>query len=166
MELAKKILTDFKDFDQPLVIKDQGLTYNRYIYKNTIQLTMDYYQKNELGSELLSIKMVDKNIRNLVDAKDKLEEFSNQICSRITFLSEKFKIIEIDHKNQKVQMRSYPPFVKQNEKLFFEIIINAVEPSLYLCRKSADPAKHLITPASFILNDEVLERLLENLTTH
>lgn len=165
MNQAQKILKDFKDFDKPLVIKDQGISYNRYSYSEKFELFIDYLKKNELGSQLLAIKLVDKNLKHLIDAKDKLENFSNQLCNRITYLTESFRLIEIDDHNQKAQIRSYPPYIKQNEKLYFEIVINANESSLLLSRKSTD-TKHLTKPVSFILNDELLERIVNDLTDH
>ncbi len=163
MSKAKKILDEFKNFDKPLVINDQTRNYNRYHYINDFELLIDYFTKSNLGSELLAIKLVDKNLQNLIDAKDKLEEFSNQLCDRITYLTESFRLIEIDSKNHKAQIRSYPPYVKQNEKLFFEIVIDASECSLLLSRKVYDNFNRSTKPVSFILNDDVLERIIADL---
>lgn len=166
MDLSSKILEIFKKTEKPLVIKDQGITFYRFHYKDVFNLTIDFMQKNDLGSELLSVKMIDKNILHLVDTKEKLENFSNELCNHITFLTENFKLIEIDKENNKAQIRSYPPFVKHNEKLFFEIIINANEPSIYLCRKLNDTRKHITKPVSFVVTDEILQRLLKHFTHH
>lgn len=163
MTSIEKIYSEFKKFENPLILKDRGITFNRFIFKENIILVIDYLRKNELGAELLSIKMTDKNIKNLVDAKEKLENFSNLLCDRINFLTENFRLIEIDRQNNKAQIRSYPPFIRQNEKLFFEIIINANEPSIYLCRKVVESDKKITKPAAFVLNDEVFQRLLQNL---
>lgn len=163
MDSVDKIYSAFKNLENPLILKDAGFTFKRFIFKENIILVIDYLRKNELGAELLSVKMTDKNIQNLVDAKDKLENFSNRLCDRINFLTEKFRLIEIDKQNNKAQIRSYPPYIKQNEKLFFEIIINASEPSIYLCRKVVETDKKATRPAAFVLNDEVFLRLLQNL---
>ena len=135
MSKVKKIIEDFKNFDKPLIIQDQNRNYNRFNFKNDFELSIDYFKKSDLATELLAIKLVDKKLQNLIDAKDKLEDFSNQLCDRITYLTESFRLIETDAKNKKAQIRSYPPFVKQNKKLFFEIVINAAENSLSLSRK-------------------------------
>lgn len=161
---AKQILTEFKKFDKPLIINDQGLSFNRYTLKNDIELSIDYFKKNDLGTELLSIKLIDKNLKHLIDAKDKLENFSNQLCKRITYLSESFKLIEVDKENKKAQIRSYPPYIKYNEKLYFEIIIDATKSSLYLSRKATDVILRKTKPVSFILPDDLLERVLHDLT--
>ncbi|KAA3614760.1 MAG: hypothetical protein D8M58_09890 [Calditrichaeota bacterium] len=163
MSKAKKIFDDFKNFDKPLVISDSTRNYNRYNYKNDFELSIDYFKKSDLGAELLAIKMIDKNLQNLVNAKDKLEKFSNELCDRITYLTESFRLIEMDSKNNKAQIRSYPPFIKQNEKLFFEIVINASQCSLLLSRKVYDKYNHSTKPVSFILNDEILERIIADL---
>ena len=160
---AKSIIIEFKNFDKPLIIKDQTRSYNRYNYKNDFELSIDYFKKGPLGAELLAIKLVDKNLQNLIDAKDKLENFSNDLCDRITYLTESFRLIEMDAKNKKAQIRSYPPFVKQNKKLFFEIVINAPECSLLLSRKIYDNFTRSTKPVSFILNDETLERIIADL---
>ncbi len=163
MSKAKKILDEFKNFDKPLVINDQTRNYNRYHHVNDFEFLIDYFTKSNLGSELLAIKLVDKNLQNLIDAKNNLEEFSNQLCDRITYLTESFRLIEIDSKNNKAQIRSYPPYVKKNEKLFFEIVIDASECSLLLSRKVYDNFNRSTKPVSFILNDDVLERIIADL---
>jgi hypothetical protein len=163
MNKAKKIIEDFKNFDKPLVIKDTTRSYSRYNYKNDFILSIDYFKKSDLGAELLAIKLVDKNLQNLINAKDKLEDFSNQLCDKITYLTESFRLIEVDTKNKKAQIRSYPPFVKQNEKLYFELVINASESSLSLSRKVHDNFSHSTKPVSFILNNEILERIIADL---
>ncbi len=163
MNTAKKIVEEFKNFDKPLVIKDPTRNYNRYYYKDDFELSIDYFKKGEMGTELLALKLIDKNLKNLIDAKNKLEEFSNQLCDKITYLTESFRLIETEEKNKKAQIRSYPPYVKQNEKLYFEIIINAPESSLLLLRKVYDNFNHSTRPVSFILNYELLERIISDL---
>ena len=161
---SEKILNDFKKFNKPLIITESGSSFNRYHYQENFDLFIDYKQKNELGSELLTIKLVNPDIQKLVDAKNKLEDYSNELCQKITYLSENFKLIEIDSKNNQAQIRSYPPYTKVNERLFFEILINAPEESLTLWRKSRESSTHRESRKSFILNDEILLRLLKDLT--
>jgi len=166
MVQAEKIVADFKKFDNPQIITSQGLTYNRYSYSAEIDLFIDYFKKNDIGSELLAIKLIDKNLKHLVDAKNKLDDFANKLCDKITYLSESFKLIEIDQYNHRAQIRSYPPFVSKDKKLFFEIEINASKNSLLLSRKAADIIQHKVKPVSFVLNDEILERIIRDLIEH
>lgn len=53
----------------------------------------------------------------------KLEEQAEQIQTKITYLLENFKLIELDKMNRRVQLRSYPPYDTEDGKYFYEIII-------------------------------------------
>ncbi|NOX36942.1 MAG: hypothetical protein GXO78_05335 [Calditrichaeota bacterium] len=54
----------------------------------------------------------------------RLEQQADAIQKRITYLLEDFKLIEIDRMSKRAQLRSYPPYKKENSKYFYEIVLD------------------------------------------
>lgn len=56
--------------------------------------------------------------------KKKLSAQAEAIQKRITFLLEDFKLIEMDNQNKRAQLRSYPPYTRENSKYYYEIVLD------------------------------------------
>lgn len=54
----------------------------------------------------------------------RLDAQAEAIQKRITFLLEEFKLIEMDLRNKRAQLRSYPPHTEENAKYYYEIVLD------------------------------------------
>lgn len=59
---------------------------------------------------------------NLINRK--LEKQAEKIQNTITYLLETFALIEIDKRNKRAQLRSYPPHTYENSKFYYEIVLD------------------------------------------
>ena len=53
-----------------------------------------------------------------------LERQADAVKERITFLLEEFRLIELDRQNKRAQLRSYPPFARDDSRFYFEIVLD------------------------------------------
>ena len=156
---AADIIKDFKTFKNPQILQINGLTFKRFTHSDSITSIIDYSKREELSSKLLQIKVINPAWQSSAPSKDFLEKIGNKICEHVNYLSERLKLIEIDTNNAKTQIRSYPPNVDKNKKIFFEIIFTANEHSITLTRKQNASS----TPQPFVLTNEIIERYLEDI---
>ena len=73
--------------------------------------------------DYLSIKKAEP-ILDVEEINRKLEQQADAIQKRITYLLEDFKLIELDRMTKRAQLRSYPPYKKENSKFFYEIVLD------------------------------------------
>ena len=53
----------------------------------------------------------------------RLEQQAETVQKTITYLLEDFMLIEMDKASKRAQLRSYPPYEKENSKFFYEIVL-------------------------------------------
>jgi len=163
MSQAETILKEFKQSKNILVLTENGLQFKRFTYNNNYTLLIDFLRLDQISSELLALKVTGKELSSLLASRDKLEEFADSCCQRITYLPENFRIVELDAQNRQAQIRSYPPYTTQSKRIYFEIVLNALEGSLRLSRKSWERSTNAINEISFVLPDELCIRLISDL---
>ncbi len=76
-------------------------------------IVLDYISIQKL-SPILDVEEINK----------RLEQQAEAIQQRITYLLEDFKLIEFDRMSKRAQLRSYPPYKKENSKYFYEIVLD------------------------------------------
>ncbi len=76
-------------------------------------IVVDYIAIQKL-SPILDVEEINRRLERQADA----------IQQRITYLLEDFKLIEIDRMSKRAQLRSYPPYKKENSKYFYEIVLD------------------------------------------
>ncbi|RMG69136.1 MAG: hypothetical protein D6715_00455 [Calditrichaeota bacterium] len=54
----------------------------------------------------------------------RLSQQAEKVQKQITYLLEDFRLIELDRMNKRAQLRSYPPYEKENSKFFYEIVLD------------------------------------------
>lgn len=63
-------------------------------------------------------------LQDVETINQRLDEQADAIQKRITFLLEEFKLIEMDIRNKRAQLRSYPPHTEDNAKYYYEIVLD------------------------------------------
>lgn len=111
---------------------------NKFLYKDAQQKSM--HLTHEIGefqfevrfSEIEKLGLVIENFtvdHTGVAAEKKpvselLEEQADLLQKSITFLLEDLKLIEMDNKNHKAQLRSYPPYSEDGSKYYYQITLD------------------------------------------
>ncbi|GAB4378880.1 MAG: hypothetical protein Kow0042_27760 [Calditrichia bacterium] len=80
---------------------------------DTYGIVLDYIAISR-DTPILDVDLINK----------KLEEQSEMVEERITYLLEDFRLIELDRINKRAQLRSYPPHEKEDAKFYYEIVLD------------------------------------------
>ncbi|MDZ7359845.1 MAG: hypothetical protein ONB46_03835 [candidate division KSB1 bacterium] len=91
-----------------------------------------------------------------------LQRQAGEIERRLSYLQERFRLVELDEFNVLAQVRSAAPYQKNGERFYYELLLqhgNSVTLTRY--RKSATAEKRELVP--FHLTPEMLERLVDDL---
>lgn len=168
MNKIQTLLNKFKSLKESdkgsLLIHEQGQNFYRFTDKfNGIQIIIDYISKDSLSCQFLQIKTISGGLKNISGDEEKLHQLADGLCDKISYLSENFKMIELDRLNKQIQIRSYPPYQKENKKLYFEIIVKLDEQSITLQRLESNVKTNQTSKTAFVITDETLERLLTDL---
>lgn len=133
--------------------KENGLIFQvRYKDMDTYGIVLDY----------LSIAK-DEAIRDVEIINQKLAEQADSIQGTITYLLEDFKLLELDKMNKRAQLRSYPPYEKENSKYYYEIMLDegiSVHFQRYEYRRNEK--RYVKITSQFTL--EIFERLVDDLS--
>ncbi len=169
MANVKNYLNSFKNIDKnrydELRVSENARS--GYRFGDTIdgkKVEVDFLSIDSLSGKFLRIKVEDAFLKDLGLSDEQLERVSNLLCEKISFLSESFKLIENDRRNKRVQIRSYPPYIHDQSRSYFEILLDLNEAVLTLSRKETESAGHITENIPFVLSDELFERLLTVLT--
>jgi hypothetical protein len=157
---SENITEQFKSSGKDKIIKEGSREFRRFQGTGKLPIRIDYTQKEKLSAELLKIKM---HYSGTAEGSDQLSRVAELVCERITYLSESFKLIELDRHNNKVQIRSAPPFRKESFIYYFEIILDLSKKTLQLQRLMYDRDIRSTEPVSFVVSYDILERLIADL---
>jgi hypothetical protein len=91
--------------------------------KLTIQVRFKEVEKYSilLDSITMSIPGASPDVETV---NERLSAQADAIQKRITFLLESFRLIELDKQNKRAQLRSYPPHSEENNKYYYEIVLD------------------------------------------
>jgi hypothetical protein len=95
---------------------------------------------------------------------EQLRAWADRLAVRATYLMEPLKVVEADDLEGEVLLRSQTPTPRQGRRAFYEVRINR-SGSLQLSRVSFDESSRRRGLEPFTLTREVLERLVDDLTT-
>ena len=152
---------------------DQGKLFDA---KNKDNLSLLQHKENEINYQI-KYKGIDKygivldyisiySSNPILDVdliNQKLDEQSNKIQQNITYLLEDFKLIELDKMNKRAQLRSYPPFEKENSKYYYEIVVEEGV-RLHFQRYMYSKDRKRFEKITSQLTLEIFERLINDLT--
>lgn len=123
---------------------------------------------NQLQISLLAVdsigcafELIDYQCQQLQNrSTDQLQRLADELASRITYLLEPIRTVEVDSDHETVQMRSHRPQASEEGKSYYELL--ARPGSIQLCRylKQRGAARER-TPAH--VTQEVLTRLVGDL---
>ena len=93
----------------------------------------------------------------------KLEEQAAAVEKKITFLLEGFKLIEMDRQNKRAQLRSYPPYTKEDSKYYYEIVLDEGT-KVHFQRYEYSMSNKRYQKITSQLTLEIFERLINEMT--
>ncbi len=76
-------------------------------------LVFDYISIKK-GTPILDVEQINRT----------LEKQAGKFQEKITYLLEDFRLIELDKMNKRAQLRSYPPYKKEDSKYYYEIVLD------------------------------------------
>ncbi|HWP45972.1 MAG TPA: hypothetical protein VNM22_02315 [Candidatus Limnocylindrales bacterium] len=102
---------------------------------------------------------------DILTRANRLKDQGEQIIQKVTYLLEPLSLIEWDKYTPVVQIRSFPPQVREDFIEFYELLLHGEEnqTSLTLVRYRNQKNNRLKETRPMILTREVLERLLGDL---
>lgn len=115
-------------------------------------IVLDYLSVQKL-SPILDVSLINR----------KLEEQAAAVEKNITFLLEGFKLIEMDLQNKRAQLRSYPPYTKENSKYYYEIMLDEGTKA-HFQRYEYSMTDKRYQKITSQLTIEIFERLVDELT--
>ena len=157
---TKNIIEQFKTSREDKILEVGNREFKRFLIDKAHDISIDYTKKENLSAELLTVKM---RYSGPAEGTDELSRIAGLICERITYLSENFKLIELDRHNNKVQIRSAPPYHRESLIYYFEIILDLNRMSLQLQRLAYDSEDRSLEPVPFVISYDLLERLMRDL---
>jgi hypothetical protein len=144
----------------------QHFPFTLEIEEDGIQGTLEVADLDRLSCVLhrLEIKKSEEGLESLTRA-NRLKDQGEQITQKVTYLLEPLSIIEWDKYTPIVQIRSFPPQVREDFIEFYELLLRGEEhqTSLTLVRYRNQKNNRLRETTPMTLTKEVLERLLEDL---
>ena len=76
-------------------------------------IVLDYISLGK-NTPILDVELINKRLDGQAD----------KVQKNINFLLEDFKLIEMDTRNKRAQLRSYPPHTEDNSKYYYEIVLD------------------------------------------
>lgn len=166
MNTAEKIIKQFKTIDEKdaLLIRQESKDIYRYTHNLADgALMIDFIKKDTLSVQLMQVNLSHNRIGALAGDTENWKQLGNRLCEDISYLSENLKIIEIDRTHRQMQIRSYPPYVKDNLRIYFEILVDFEKSTMNLVRKQSNLHDRTTSKVSFVIGDEVLTRLFNTI---
>jgi len=115
-------------------------------------IVLDYILIQKL-SPILDVSLINR----------KLEEQAAAVEKNITFLLEGFKLIEMELQNKRTQLRSYPPYTKENSKYYYEIVLDeGIKAHFQRYEYSMTDKRYRKITSQLTI--EIFERLIDELT--
>ena len=130
------------DFQFQIKFKDAG----------SFGVVLDYLSISK-STPIVDVEIINK----------RLDEQADGVQKRITFLLEGFKLIEMDTRNKRVQLRSYPPYTEDDSKYYYEIVLDeGVKAHFQRYQFSREEKRY--SKITSQLTNETFERLVNELT--
>jgi hypothetical protein len=89
-----------------------------------------------------------------------LSKIADHLASKLTYLLEPLRVVEIDGEAGAVQMRSHPPYQREHQKRYYEVLVQRGG-SISLVRYERQPGEPR-TPIAATVTQEVFYRLADD----
>jgi len=150
--MGKKIIEELAGAKSPkplkLTVSDHG-----------VEVHVELEDFDRLGCLLKGVEIFMEE-----SCEDRIEAQSNNIMDKITYLIDRFKVVELDNFNHQVLLRSEKPLTYDNSLLYDEIIIQKGN-HLKLHRVCFDVGKREQMEAHSNISLDLLAKLITDLTS-
>jgi hypothetical protein len=131
-----------------------------FAHQDGIRVRCEMSEANRLGCALTHLEVA-KDTRAVVEMPE-LAKRLDGLCEQVTYLLEPLQTIEVDRQANAVLVRSREPRRRPDGVSYYELIAdNALHVSLR--RYSYSPAEKKRNPVPFVLTNDQLEMLLNDL---
>lgn len=110
-----------------------------------------------LGVSVERLELASTHLQNV--SSERLKEVADALARKVSYLLEAIAPIEIDEEGCSVQMRSVPPYRRENTTSYYEVVVTAGVISLRRYTKGPREARQL---QPFSITREVLSRLVDD----
>ena len=110
-----------------------------------------------LGVSVDRLELASTHLQNV--STERLKEVADALARQVSYLLEALASIEIDQEGCSVQMRSVPPYRRENSTSYYEVVVAAGVISLRRYTKGPREARQ---GQPFSITREVLGRLVED----
>ncbi|QDV52414.1 hypothetical protein [Gimesia fumaroli] len=130
--------------------------------KGKIEINIDFTSVDSMSCSFQEIRV---NVPSLSQSTyDKLKEWGQKLCQRITYLLENIGPLEYDEDAGQVLIRSTPPDQNQAGTQFYEIILSShANGNFSLKRFASQPGQGGRTQVDLQVTHEVLRKLVDDL---
>ncbi len=126
---------------------------------NNIQVEVDFTAVDRMSCSIRELRLQADCLQNV--SFDKVQEWADEICKRITYLLENMGPLERDAKQKKVLVRSTPPGKQDGDTVFYEAILHA--PTGVTLKRFRSPQGQGREQIDMQCTHEVLQKLIADL---
>ncbi len=122
------------------------------------EIVADLPTVHAIGCECRSLTVTSRSLAGATASQ--LTSVGQQLASRLTYLLEPLRVIELDDQSRVLQMRSVPPTQSGNERFYYEVLVKAGG-QIEVARYATSPGQtRQRVPATF--TREVFTRLVRD----
>ncbi len=88
-----------------------------------VRVEVDFTVVDRMSCSIRELRLQADRLENV--AFDKVKEWADDICNRLTYLLENMGALEKDEKQKKVLVRSTPPGKQDGDTVFYEAVLHA-----------------------------------------
>ena len=163
MRFSEKVIQDLRTLKHETAPTRADKFYHFQKDVEGLNIAIKFKDIDRYGIVLDYIAIVRKEpILDVEEINRRLEHQAEMVQNKITYLLEDFTLIEIDKASKKAQLRSYPPYEKENSKFFYEIVLEEGT-RVHFQRYEYNRDHRRYEKITSQLTLEIFERLLEDL---
>ena len=125
-----------------------------------VRVEVDFTAVDRLSCSMRELRLQADCLQNV--SFDKIQEWADEICRRVTYLLENIGALEKDDEQKKILVRSTPPGKQDGSTVFYEAILHAPT-GVTLQRFRSDSAQTGREQIDMHCTHEVLTKLVDDL---
>jgi hypothetical protein len=127
-----------------------------------LRLELDDADKLSLQARALQVSKSTASTPAQFDA-DRLRRQADEVARRVTYLTEKIRLVELDQHNHTAQLRSVSPMHDKDGMSYFEILLSGNHAlSLRRYQMSEQGTSSQRVGVAFVISQELFERLVDD----
>ncbi len=125
-------------------------------------LELMFHAVDRLGCSLNQIRLTAPQLAQ--KSLDELRQWADELCRKVTYLSEQLGPLEVDAVDRQVLIRSTPPDRSATETRYYEIQLQTLGGGQFcLKRYAAEKNPPQRSQVEFVLTHEILKKLVQDL---